>query len=72
VSRENIKDATCLLDRQFDRQLAWAIRTGITLARWLANLTHLRYANLGYALLYINIWQVALLLPSSFLLSLRF
>ena len=27
------------------------------LARWLANPIHLCYANLGYALLYINIWQ---------------
>ena len=40
------------------------------LARWLANPMHLCYANLGYALLYINIWQRTLLL--SFLFSLRF
>ena len=57
-------------DRQFDGQLAWALRTGFTLARWLANPMHLCYANLGYALLYINIWQRTLLL--SFLFSLRF
>ena len=74
LSRENIKDVTCQSDRQsdrqFDRQLAWALRTGFTLARWLANPMHLCYANLGYALLYINIWQRTLLL--SFLFSLRF
>ena len=63
LSRENIKDVTCQsdsqfdrqFDRQFDGQLAWALRTGITLARWLANPMHLCYANLDYALLYIDI-----------------
>jgi hypothetical protein len=60
-------------DGQFDGQLAWALRTGFTLARWLANPTHLCYANLGYALLYINTWQRTLLLSSFFsLFSLRF
>ena len=52
MSRENIKDVTCQFDRQFDGQLAWALRTGIILARWLANPMHLCYANLDYALLY--------------------
>jgi hypothetical protein len=47
-----MKDPKCQFDSQFDRQLAWALRTGITLARWLANPIHLCYANLGYALLY--------------------
>ena len=81
VSRENIKDVTCQSDRQFDRQfdrqsdrqfdgqLAWALRAGITLARWLANPMHLCYANLDYALLYIDIRQRALLLSSFFSLQ---
>ena len=42
-------------NRQFDGQLAWALRTSITLAQWLANPMHLCYVNLGCALLYINI-----------------
>ena len=73
MPRENIKDVTCQFesqfDSQFDKQLAWTLRTGIALARWLANPIHLCYANLGYALLYIDIWQRALLLSSFFSLQ---
>jgi ankyrin repeat protein len=63
----NSKDSKC------HGKTGWALRTGIMLARWLANPMHLCYANLGCALLYINTWQRTLLLSSFFsLFSLRF